>query len=110
MALSNIWREPRREITESVIGIVAFAAFGWPICLGASWFAKVSGPADAANSNHAPPYFFRFIVGLIGCFLALVAVYFVLKLFLHITHLIGEAVCGILARFGMEPRPKDRYR
>lgn len=29
MALSNIFREPRREITESAIGLGIFAAAAW---------------------------------------------------------------------------------
>lgn len=106
MALSNIWREPRREITESAIGMAVATPPIVAVVWSAAWFAKWSGPENTVGS--CPPWFFRFFIGVVLASAALATVYFVLMGLLVWTHGIGEDVCAFLARRGKDPRPKVR--
>ena len=94
MALSNIFREPRREITESAVGIAAFALLVYGDYEFASWFHEVTKPVGAC------PIPIGMILGVIAALLGIGA--------LFLTHAIGEGVCNSLARRGVELRPKRR--
>lgn len=97
MALSNIVREPRREITESAIGIGALFIFLYADYHFALWFYTTTG-----GGNQGCPW----LIGMVlGCVLTVILV-----AFLFMTHWIGEGICGFLARLGVELRPKDRRR
>jgi Na+/melibiose symporter-like transporter len=93
MALSNIGNEPRREITEQLIGFAAILGFlaldyGVTRWLGAT-----------------KPYYIVMImmmVGVIGVFVVGVVTIF--------AHSVGELVCEGLSALGADPRPRQRYR
>jgi len=95
MALTNIFREPRREITESVIGITIIGALGYADLKFARWLQEVSGPG-----YNEVPWPLGMMVGL------LVAAVFIFLLFL--THEVGDSICDALAERGLELRPKNR--
>lgn len=103
MALSNILREPRREITESAVGILAVGAVAvpalWLDYLFAVWFREVSG-GDASGVPWP--------VGIvIGALLTLAAVLF-FSMVLAATHAAGEGICNALQRRGIYLRPRER--
>lgn len=88
MALSNIWREPRRELTEQLVGtmiLVGVVGISYPLAVEmGSW------------GVNPPPFLFRLVLApvLIGVTL------FVGYLILLAIHAIGEDVCNKLARRG----------
>jgi hypothetical protein len=90
MALSNIFREPQREITESVVGIVLLTAFifaGYLFCLWIGckrWEDFVLGGA-----------LWLLVVGAVW-------------LFITVTHDIGDEVCNALQRANIHLRPRNR--
>lgn len=97
MALSNILREPRREIIESVVGIAAFLVCVWLDSFFARWFHEVTG-----GDHGGCPVPLGYLFGLLAAVLLVICVF--------ATHALGETVCGFLANRGMEIRPKQRYR
>jgi hypothetical protein len=90
MALPNIFREPRREITESVVGLAVFGVFGWGDYHFAQWFQEVGGP----------PWPIGIILGVAGAFIAFPI--------LHFTHELGDAICNALEDRGIHLRPRWR--
>lgn len=101
MALSNIFREPRREITESVVGIAAAAIAVGIVAPGdyyfALWFEEITG----GHKTGGCPWelgmaFFGPCAGLLilGAILA--------------THGLGDAICNRLERVGLQLRPRNR--
>jgi hypothetical protein len=94
MALSNIFREPPREITESAVGIGVFGGLIFLDSYFANWL-------HAASAPWGPPLALCYLFGL---FFAIAL--WVLALF---THIIGEEICGALANRGLELRPKRRH-
>jgi hypothetical protein len=99
MALSNIRKEPRREITESLVGILVLVA----VIYGDYTFAAWAVPVDSPDRAVFIPI--TMVVGLIGLFVAGL----ILAGLLYLTHSIGEVVCDSLAERGLELRPKQRY-
>jgi hypothetical protein len=99
MALSNIFREPRREITESAVGIGAAVA---AVTLLA-WVAYLIGQRihEADNSFSVP-------VGMVLGAQILLLAGLIGALILTITHWIGEEVCDALERRGLQLRPRER--
>ena len=95
MALSNIFREPRREITESVVGLVVFGAFAWADYYVARWFQDVTG-----GWHDGCPWPIGMMLGLLVGFLAMCL--------LIITHGIGDGICNALQRRGIHLRPRQR--
>lgn len=102
MALGNIGREPRREITESLLGILAVVPFFYlDYRLSVAWDAA-RGPNDPVF----PAMLFIMAIGLvIGAFILFVG----LLIFLAVTHSIGEWICDRLDDMGIDPRPRNRY-
>lgn len=98
MALSNIFREPRREITESVVGLVPFVGFIALDVFLTRWICRADTHRDWGQIMGI---FFVIVVGTLMALFGLV----LLALF---THFIGEEICGFLARHGLELRPKNR--
>ena len=102
MALSNIFREPRREITESAVGTVVAVGllaadyrFGW-------WFQE----ALQSSGAHGPGYYDGvWILGMVIGLLTIIAAYPVFFIF---PHFVGETICDFLADRGIELRPKRR--
>jgi hypothetical protein len=103
MALSNIRREPRREITESLIGIVVGGLFlGIDYCFSV-WFYGVTG-GDAYKGAPIVPI----AIGMLILPLGLSFLVLVWMVFAYGTHALGEIVCEKLAAHNLDPRPKDR--
>lgn len=112
MALSNIFNEPQREITESVIGIAVFAV----VCIVWFFLADLAAVAtwnpefiDSGNRSVCPyplwVFFWMFLIGVgtaVGLLLGIVLVL--------LTHRIGEDTCDLLCAMGVDPRPKLRRR
>lgn len=100
MALGNIRREPRREITESLLGILVVAPlFYLDWHLSAEWSVISNGPPFIIALLLIPVFT---VIGLGILFVALLA-------FLAGTHALGELICDILAEVRLDPRPKNRY-
>lgn len=101
MALSNIFREPRRELIEQGFGFLALLIpIGLDVSAGVAFANAVAGPRD--------PY--AFIVA-VGMMLGLSAgTLFLLggAVLLVVMHAAGEEVCGFMAERGFDPRPKNR--
>lgn len=91
----DIFREPRREITESALGVAAFGGFLFCDSYFANWFHIATG-----GDGRGCPTPLAYIIGII----ALVLLIF----FLIFTHFIGETICDALASRGLELRPKRR--
>lgn len=102
MALSNIAQEPRREITESAVGISVvvggLAAYMWADYLFAFWMRAKFG-------DYQMPLPVGMFVGFIGG----IIVFVLGALFLIATHALGEKICNALDDFGWRLRPKVRY-
>lgn len=95
MALSNIFREPRREITESVMGIAIFLALLWPDYRFALWFQDLTGGPE------------RGVPVIMGLFAGATAGAACVAL-LFFTHFVGEEVCEWLDDRGLRLRPRNR--
>lgn len=114
MALSNIGREPRREMTEQVAGLIFILAYiGWVVFsvhLSRVWYIPhdcirfTDGSCRGDNTGYwADPGDFFITLGLsLGIWLVYP--------FLLLMHAFGEMVCGWMAGLGLDPRPKQRYR
>lgn len=94
MALSNIFREPRREITEQVIGSVVVSGLVIADYKFARWFEIATIPVGACPWP-------------VGMVLGVVAGIAVLGVVLA-AHGLGDAICNRLAEAGMELRPRTR--
>lgn len=95
MALSNIGREPRREIIEQVIGVGFVVVYLVCDYQFARW-------VYAPESFWKDPGDLTLMVG--G--LLFIPIFYGLLLF---THIMGEIVCGWLTVVGVDPRPRQRY-
>lgn len=96
MALSNIIREPRREITESVVGLTMFGGVVGLDYYFALWFSD----AMAATSMGSCPVFLGMMLGLMGGILIVFLAF--------ITHALGDGICNALERNGIQLRPRNR--
>ncbi len=95
MALSNIFREPRREITESVVGLtVVGALMGADYCF-ARWLQDFTG-----GWNNGCPWPIGMMLG--------VGVGFIGIFTIVTTHAIGDGICNALQRRGVHLRPQLR--
>lgn len=99
MAWSNVRKEPRREITEQILGVVVGG--GW---IYACW--TVAHPLGLRAAFDVPgQYIFPVIFTIafaIGAPVVLIATW-------HSFHWVGEIICGLMAALGFDPRPRDRY-
>lgn len=98
MALSNIGNEPRREITESVVGIAACATviglIGWGDYAAAQWLASLTGI----------PWQFGTVLIIAAAFVVSMVSIPVLEF----THELGEFFCDVLEDKGIHLRPRNR--
>lgn len=99
MALSNIRVEPRREITESLLGITFFGVLVYLTFL-----------LGVYMHNHSPANNPMSVPGgmLMGLIMIIFAVAGIMG-FLYFTHFIGEIVSDWLEAAGLDLRPKQRY-
>jgi hypothetical protein len=95
MALSNMMREPRREITETLVGIAAVAAVIGGDYLFASWLCQ-----DVPRAEYPADVIMTMVLGIAALMTGLAI--------LNIIHAIGENVCASLDRNGIQLRPKQR--
>lgn len=100
MALSNIFREPRREITETLIGI---AVAGMLLIL--DYYMATAYPIPIIDSSYIErvgismfAYPVMLGIALAGILLAAAGV-----------HALGESICDSLQAAGVHLRPKKRY-
>jgi len=99
MALSNTLKEPRRELTETGIGVAVIATAIGADYAFASWFIAYFPP------NGSFPHAFAIILAmLIGALLVLL-----LWAFFLFAHFLGEVICDSLANNGIYVRPKRRW-
>ena len=101
MALSNIFREPRRELTESVVGLVAGIAVLGSIALADFLIALclvrlLNGTIDVSMDEFRAAMLLGLVVLLCMIPVAL------------ITHALGEGVCDTLQARGIHLRPRNR--
>ena len=94
MALSNIFREPGREIVESAVGLTAFGGFIWLDYWIASGFQDRNPGEDIFEC--------MFLT-----FMALLFLLPVLVVILWVTHAIGEGICNMLEARGVQMRPRN---
>ncbi len=99
MALSNIFREPRREITESAVGLAIFSAAVWADYQFALWF-KDATQGMLNEKDPGCPLPLGMFLGVIAAFVGLVV--------LFLTHALGDGICNALQRNGIHLRPRNR--
>lgn len=104
MALSNIFREPRREITETLVGMAAFSV---PITMSAvlATYLPVgaNGPFDYSDGT-AP-----FIISFLAWTFVLLCGSIILGLTIAVIHTMGEDLSDALESRGIQIRPRQRY-
>lgn len=98
MALSNILREPRREITESLVGLTVFGAAVWADYAFDAWFRDLDPPKTSQEA------ILGITLGMIVGVLLAAIVTFVLI----VTHALGTAICNALEKRGVHLRPRQR--
>jgi hypothetical protein len=98
MALSNMLREPRREIIETVVGIMAFSVFLLFDTFFARWFQAVT--TDSNGGRNGCPIPIAYLLGVLA-FMALIGIVFFI-------HFLGEELCDFLDDHGLELRPNPR--
>ena len=102
MALSNMLREPRREITETVVGVTALGGVLTAIAVPA-WYLGTW----LYSLDHSPlaPFGFYLVMAVF-----LIAASFLMGCaFFAMAHALGDAVCTALQSRGIHLRPKQRY-
>jgi uncharacterized membrane protein (DUF485 family) len=98
MALSNMLREPRRELTEQAVGMVVLA-----LALVPDYYAAVWLQAHDTSKDFVPV-----AIWMIAAALIVGVGVFVLGLVMYVIHQMGEGICDALARRGLELRPRER--
>lgn len=99
MALSNFKREPRREATEQIVGLVAVGLYVWLI-------VTLVGHSNAKNNFEAVGVGFALALLIPSCLFVLYGLVFIATRFIHA---IGEIVCALLRKIRLDPRPTQRY-
>ena len=104
MALSNILIEPRREFTETGMGITAFILFLIPPVIIQGYFPMYG------NSPGDMPYLIGLLLWSL-IYLATIAIgSFLGYITLILIHTVGEITCNLLEGIGIHLRPRQRYR
>lgn len=104
MALSNIFREPRREIIEQAAGTLVVG--GWVVI---AWhISGIFGRIPRFYDSGIAEFFERIFLSVLISFGAFLGISILIGGVL-LAHLIGESICGFLARAGADPRPRQRY-
>jgi len=102
MALSNIFREPKRELIEQWYGFVAFVGFMLSIAVLNAALTIVM--TLAIESHYWPSDFKDWAAAQILVLPSMLGVWFLI----YVVHELGETVCNGMAARGHDPRPKDR--
>lgn len=98
MALSNMLNEPRREITETVVGLAIVAAF-----LAADYYLT----AWIRGIRNMEEMFWQTGVAVGVCMVCVSALLIVAA---YAIHALGEGACNRLEDAGVQLRPRDRRR
>jgi len=102
MALSNIFREPRREITETILGAIVLAAPMAGLGFSSYYLAVIISETDNIPFFGALlfsiPFTIIYTTMLVGI---------VIAIFLAL-HKVGEDICDALERRGLHLRPRER--
>ena len=104
MALTNIFEEPRRELTESAVGLVTVGIGAMLVTLLIIGEMHLTGDIHFADQGTG-----QFVLGVVVYLFGNLVVGLFLFLFVVVTHVLGEAVCNKLARRGIYLRPQQRY-
>jgi hypothetical protein len=105
MALNNIFNEPRREITEQVLGTVALFGGGYLFWVVDSFVSHWILTHDGLHHDNTDHYYVAmFFVPIIAF-----VVWFIFEGIMHLIHWVGEKVCAAMANRGFDPRPTQRY-
>jgi uncharacterized BrkB/YihY/UPF0761 family membrane protein len=100
VALSNVFREPRRELIETGVGAVIVAGIVVITTIPATYIANTMTRVDPKFD-----YSLAFVLGV-----AIVVVAGLLTcLIAMIVHSVGEEVCDKLEKNGIRLRPKERF-
>lgn len=99
MALGNLMREPRRELTESAVGLLIFGAVIAADYAFGMWLQSYAGLDH--NSRAEIPWPIGMMIGVIVAGLGFAT--------LILTHALGEAICDKLQDNGIRLRPQRRY-
>lgn len=114
MALSNIGREPRREITEQAFGLLFMLAYvGWitfSVYLATVLYHPLYCPTSKPCTNAEAVFHYWSDPGDFFITLGLSLGIWLLYPFLLLMHAFGEMVYGWMTALGFDPRPKQRYR
>ena len=95
MALTNILREPRRELTEQTFGFLAIGGFvALDLLIGTGFCLLLHGTVHVGKGEFT------------ACCLVGVFIIFALAATVFIMHIIGEGICNAMARSGYDPRPQ----
>ena len=101
MALSNMLNEPRREITETVVGIAVVVPFAW-----LDYYFACGLWESAKGTKDSMP----FVVALFFTAFTLAGLGFMLVMFLLLVHGLGDIACNALERRGFQLRPRQRFQ
>ena len=101
MALSNIFREPRREITETVVGIGIFSMGAVPLSWGEYRLWDLIR-SDVPHVGDAVAVILLSNIVLIAC--GTLSALLVMGI-----HALGDAICTGLEKRGIQLRPRRRY-
>lgn len=101
MALSNIFREPRREIIETAVGVVCFVPFAVAVYEFACFISDNPGGLSGA------PFVVYVVFSAAWLVLAIGFGWMALCEALRAAHAIGESLCDALERGGIHLRPRD---
>lgn len=97
MSLSNIFNEPRRETTETAIGLLIFS----PLAVSDYFIARALSTLDTTT-----PFFILRLIVAPACIAGAVLFVIMLSLFIHF---LGEETCNTLQnRFNIHLRPRRR--
>lgn len=108
MALSNIFKEPRREITETLIGIAVIGGLGGALVWGDYALAVAvlrPGPSLDGSTSYGERIAMAMVFYPIAMLVALIAA----GLCLAVVHAAGENICNRLQTHGVHLRPRRRH-
>jgi hypothetical protein len=121
MALSNILREPRREITETVQGAIMFLPSAWLAWKAYEYLNNPDSWLTGQKTKEGIPIYddsvmfnidlnapgFHWSVFIIALVVAVVVSAVILGVLVFVHH-VGEETCDRWAEIGLDPRPKRR--
>lgn len=102
MALSNMKREPRREWSEQIVGMIGVPLLLLVLYWSGGVLARHTDPtyANTPISDH--------FGGMVAICVVVAGLFFLGIGVWHLSHIAGELLCDLLAIVGLDPRPKWR--